>query len=313
MDRFLSRNWLPILTILFLVFTFFTTGIRPDHYALVVLVNTLFYASPATKRLIKGLSIFVVYWIIFDSMKSWPNWAFHSVNIEPIYLLEKKLFGIQYKGTALTPNEYLDLNASKTFDITASVFYLCWIPVPLLFSIYLYFSNKNLFLRFLMSFFIVNLVGFVLYYTHPAAPPWYYRDYGNVLITEMKSNAAGLLRFDTYFQTHFFKDLYSKGSNVFAAMPSLHAAYPLVGMYYAFKQPVKTIRIFYLIITAGIWVSAIYLYHHYILDVLAGIACAVIGLTIFEKFLMQKDFYKRFFNYYMNAILSPEEKLKRQL
>jgi membrane-associated phospholipid phosphatase len=153
-----------------------------------------------------------------------------------------------------------------------------------------------------MAFFFVNIVGFIVYYTHPAAPPWYYRDFGNVLITGTKSNAAGLLRFDHYFNVHLFEDLYSKGSNVFAAMPSLHAAYPLAGIYYAFKQPNKIIRIFYLIIMVSIWVSAVYLYHHYVLDVLAGIAVALTGLTLFEGVIMKTKWYSRFFNYYLETI-----------
>lgn len=306
--RFLFRYWLPVLTVLYLIFLNLTTGVRPDHYSLIVLVNVLFFASPFTKRLITGLSIFVVYWMIFDSMKAWPNWSFSHVDIEPIYLLEKKLFGIHHNGTVLTPNEYFDLHANVVADTISSIFYLCWIPVPLAFSIYLYFTNKDIFLRFLMCFFTVNIVGFIVYYSHPAAPPWYYRDYGDVLITGTKSNAAGLLRFDHYYGVKLFEDLYAKGSNVFAAMPSLHAAYPLAGIYYAFKQRLNFIKAFYIIITIGIWISAIYLYHHYVLDVIAGIACALIGLFVFEKILMKAGFFRRFFNYYLRSINVPEEK-----
>lgn len=309
--RMLLRYWLPVLTLLYYIFLRLTTGVRPDHYSLIILVNVLFFLSPFTKRLVTGLSIFVVYWMIFDSMKTWPNWSFSSVDIEPLYHLEKKLFGIFHEGKILTPNEYFDLHANTVADIISSMLYLCWIPVPLLFSLYLYFTNKDLFLRFLMAFFTVNVVGFIVYYTHPAAPPWYFRDYGNVLITGTKSNAAGLLRFDHYFNVHLFEDLYAKGSNVFAAMPSLHAAYPLTGLFYAMKQPNKIIRTFYFLIMVGIWISAIYLYHHYVLDVLAGITCAIIGLMVFERGLMQTRWYQRFFSYYLFSIQSEAERSRK--
>jgi inositol phosphorylceramide synthase catalytic subunit len=85
-------------------------------------------------------------------------------------------------------------------------------------------------------------------------------------------------------------------------MPSLHAAYPLAGLYYAFRQPSKLIRIFYLTIMISIWIAAVYLYHHYVVDVLAGILCALAGLFIFEKILMKSKWYSAFFNYYLEAI-----------
>jgi inositol phosphorylceramide synthase catalytic subunit len=36
----------------------------------------------------------------------------------------------------------------------------------------------------------------------------------------------------------------------------------------------------------GIWVTAIYTGHHYVLDVAAGIAVAVAGYFLFEKWLL---------------------------
>ena len=219
---------LPLLSILYLVFTNKTTGIRFDHFLLVAIVNTCYYLSSSTRRLIIGLGIIIVYWIIFDSMKAWPNWAFNEVDILPLYELEKSIFGIHDGNNIITPNEFFLRHSFVYADIICGAFYLCWMPLPLFFAFYLYFKNKNLFLRFCMAFFIVNCIGFVIYYTYPAAPPWYYEEYGALLDVNTKSNAAGLLRFDSFFEIHLFEELYSKGSNVFAAMPSLHASYPLI-------------------------------------------------------------------------------------
>ena len=261
---------IPFLAILFLLFAKFTTGIRPDHYLLVAIIITFYYISSFTRRLITGLAIIIVYWIIFDSMKACPNWAFNDVDIQPLYDFEKKLFGIIINGDTLVPNEYFLLHTSVAADIICGIFYLGWMPLPLLFAFYLYFKNKNLFLRFCMAFFIVNIFGFIIYYAHPAAPPWYYLEHGNLLDVNTKSNAAGLLRFDQFFGINLFENLYSKGSNVFAAMPSLHASYPLIGLFYAFKQPLKWMRVVFAVVMCGIWFAAIYLTHHYILDVIAG-------------------------------------------
>ena len=38
------------------------------------------------------------------------------------------------------------------------------------------------------------------------------------------------------------------------------------------------------VVMLGIWFSAVYSSHHYVLDVLAGMACAVLGIALFQYF-----------------------------
>jgi len=292
----------PVLSILYLTFAKFTIGIRSDQILLITIVNVCYFLASVTRRLITGLAIMIVYWIIFDSMKAWPNWAYQNVDIVPLYNLEKALFGLREGNHIITPNEYYLTHTNTIMDILSGIFYLSWVPLPLIFAFYLYSVNKNLFLRFFMAFFIVNLIGFVIYYVHPAAPPWYYEIHGPVLNTETKSYAAGLLRFDHFFGIHLFEGMYSKGSNVFAAMPSLHASYPLIGLIYAFKHKSNAFKIIFAIFMFGIWFSAVYLTHHYILDVIAGIACGLLGVFIFENILMKNNSFRGFMEKYEKKI-----------
>jgi len=278
----------PSLSAVFLLGTSFSFGLRSDHFALIALVNSLYFISDSTRRFITGFSIFVVYWILYDSMKAVPNYTFTHVDIEGLYLLEKKLFGISTATGVLTPNEFFLLHQNKILDLVSGFFYLCWIPVPLAFAFYLFFNYKKLFLRFSFAFFIINLVGFVVYYSHPAAPPWYVQQYGFVFDPSVKTSAAGLLRSDSILGFPLFASIYTKGSNVFGAMPSLHAAYLFACFYYGLKQPKRWLKVALFIIMTGIWFSAIYLSHHYILDVLAGIVCGITGILILEKFLIKR-------------------------
>jgi len=292
----------PILSIALLAFASLTTGIRSDHIFLITIVNLSYYLTSATRRLITALGIIIVYWIIYDSMKAWPNWAFNEVDSLPLYNLEKSLFGIQHAGALLSPNEFLIAYHNKWLDLLCGMFYLGWVPLPLMFALYLYYTNKNLFLRFCMAFFIVNILGFIIYYLHPAAPPWYIAEHGPVVDVQTKSYAAGLLRVDQILDIKLFEGIYSKGSNVFAAMPSLHSSYPLIGLYYSFRQPRKFIRIIFATFMIGIWFSAVYLNHHYVLDVLAGIGCGVLGIYLFERLLMRQPTFNRFMINYENEI-----------
>lgn len=300
---FTSRDLLStfLLSVAYLLVSALLVGFKSDQVFLVILFNLLYYASGFTRKFIIGFSVFIVYWILFDYMKAFPNYLFVDVHTGSLHAAEKAVFGIQSGDSIITPNEYFLQHHSTFFDILSGIFYLCWIPVPLAFAAYLFFTDRRLFLQFGLTFFLVNLVGFVGYYTYPAAPPWYLQEHGLVADLSTAGSTAGLARFDEYFGVNVFQSIYAKSSNVFAAMPSLHSAYPLIVVYYGFKKKIGYFNIIFMIVTVGIWFAAVYTSHHYILDVLAGILCAAIGIFLFGKILKNRSF-SRFFEAYMEKI-----------
>lgn len=269
------------ISVVYLLLCYWLIGYKQDQLTLVLLFNTCYYLSSITRKFITGFAIFIVFWIIFDLMKAFPNYLYQGVHIESLYNAEKKLFGIKEGVELLTPNEYWQLHHNTSLDILTGFFYLSWVPVPLGFAAFLFFKNRKWFLQFSLTFLVVNLLGFVIYYVYPAAPPWYVQQYGFGFEAGTPGNTAGLERFDQYFNVTVFKSLYEKSSNVFAAMPSLHSSYPLVVFFYGMKFKLGWINLFFATIMLGIWFSAVYTSHHYVLDVLAGILCAVIGVMFF--------------------------------
>lgn len=274
-----------LVSSLYLLVSFFLIGFKTDQLLLLFIFNSLYFASRTTRRFITGFSVFIVYWIIFDYMKAFPNYRYNSVHIASLYHLEKDLFGVSWKNAMVTPNEFFAQNHTTFLDIISGIFYLCWIPVPLLFAGILFFKNTKYFFYFSLTFFLVNLIGFVGYYAYPAAPPWYVAQNGFDFIAGTPGNTAGLGRFDAFFGAPIFAGIYSKSSNVFAAMPSLHAAYMMIVVYYSIKSGMKKGYTFlFSIVMLGIWFSAVYSSHHYVLDVLAGMCCAVLGIALFHYF-----------------------------
>jgi len=290
------------ISIGYLLLSYFLIGIKPEQIMLVVLFNTLYFISDTTRKFITGFSIFIVFWIVFDYMKAYPNYLFNTVHIEGLYDAEKQLFGIPVSGTLLTPNEYWLRHENNFLNISTGIFYLCWVPVPLAFAAWLFFKNKTQFLYFSLTFLLANLLGFILYYIYPAAPPWYVQQYGFRLQANVPGNAAGLERFDRLLNIGVFKSLYAKSSNVFAAMPSLHASYPLIVLYYGLKNKLGLINIVFAVIMLGIWFSAVYNSHHYVIDILAGIGCAVIAITAFQWMVMNNKWAKRQIKVLLSAI-----------
>ena len=71
-------------------------------------------------------------------------------------------------------------------------------------------------------------------------------------------------------------------------MPSLHATYPLIVLFYGIKKRLTWANIIFAIFTLGIWFSAVYSGHHYIIDVLVGVVMALVVLFSFEKIITIK-------------------------
>ena len=291
------------ISLAYLVMSYFLLGFKPEQVFISGLFFTLYIISKGTRNFILTLLPFIVFWVIFDSMKAFPNYKFSSVHIGDLYDLEKNLFGFQYQGSVRTLNEYWALNRTTFLDVINGLFYLCWMPVPISFAAYLFAKNRRAALEFCLTFLLVNFVGFIGYYGYPAAPPWYIHSYGLSFDHATPGNVAGLAGFDNFFGVQIFHGLYTKSSNVFAAMPSLHASYVVVSVYYAFKKNVSTPwKIGLTIVALGTWFAAVYTDHHYLLDVIVGIAGALIGIFIFQKLLLRIPKFRRFMSGYYKQV-----------
>ena len=103
-------------------------------------------------------------------------------------------------------------------------------------------------------------LGYVLYLVFPAAPPRL------VLVYEFKRNLQGY--------PYLFSNLSARAFALLpvdsrAAFPSLHAAVSLLALFYAWRY----VRAWFWVLlpfALGLWVSTIYLRHHYVVDLLAG-------------------------------------------
>lgn len=303
-----SILWVTGLSVLYLVLSAFFIGFKGDQVFLVLLFNVLYYITPTTRRFILGFLIFIVFWIIFDYMKIIPNYMVNDIHVQDLYLREKSWFGIAEGNSVLTPNEYADKHASLFCDLLSGFFYLNWVPVPLVFASFLFVTDKLNFLKFSLTFLLVNLLGFVVYYLYPAAPPWYVKEYGFDIIFNTPGHTGALSRFDNFFGVNIFGGLYSKSSNVFAAMPSLHSAYPVVVLYYGIKKRLGWVNILFVIFMLGIWFSAVYTSHHYVQDVMAGLICAIVGIILFNLLIRKSARFTKFLLAYRRKLEKSEKR-----
>lgn len=234
--------------------------------------------------------------IIYDSMRLYPNYMVNDIDVANLYHAEKSLFGIAASSSAelqtvadhsqlMIPGEYFKVHHCGFADFWAGIFYLCWVPVPIAFALYLYLTKQlKWFRRFSWAFLLVNVIGFIGYYIYPAAPPWYAMNYGFEAVLNTPGNVAGLGRWDAMTGLHVFHGLYGKNANVFAAVPSLHAAYMFLTTIYAVMSRKRWYTVvLFACICLGIWWTAVYSGHHYIIDVMLGILTTIVGVLLMES------------------------------
>lgn len=170
-----------LVSFAYLLLSYWLIGYQQDQLILVFLFNVCYYLSFITRKFILGFSIFIIFWIIFDFMKAFPNYNYQEVHIQSLYETEKKWLGIQEAGKLMTPNEYWAIHSNRFLDVLTGFFYLSWVPVPLGFAAFLFFKNRKWFLEFSLTFLFVNILGFIIYYVYPAAPPGMYNNMALIL------------------------------------------------------------------------------------------------------------------------------------
>jgi membrane-associated phospholipid phosphatase len=113
-------------------------------------------------------------------------------------------------------------------------------------------------------------LGYALYVIFPAAPPRL------VLVYEFTRSLEGYTRIFSNMSAQAFALLPVDSR---AAFPSLHAAVSLAALLYSWRY----LRLWFWVLlpfVLGLWVSTIYLRHHYTVDLLAGWALVPVALAL---------------------------------
>jgi membrane-associated phospholipid phosphatase len=280
------RAWPIAAGLLYIALVWACGGLRPDH-VFVGLLGLLDAWNEKTRLFLARFFPFILTGVIYDSMRYfyWPA-VDGRIHVAEPYRLEKSLFAISGR----TPNEWLDVHRSAVLDLLCGFAYLVYVGEYLAVALLLFFHRRLDVLRtFAIAFLVVNLLGFATYFIYPAAPPWYVSAFGlGPARMDIHSAPAAASRFDALLGTHFFDAMYGRGVDVYGAYPSLHVAYPLLAAWAVFRtRELRWARVPAVLFFFLMSLSAVYLQHHYVVDVLLGYGYA--AATIVALLLVQRS------------------------
>jgi len=280
---------------------FLLKGFRTDHLTLGIVLLLLSYMGGNGRVFLRFALPFFLTAIIYDSQRFYSDLIRGPVHVSEPYRFDKTFFGIQTPQGILTPNEWWQLHTHPALDFISGLAYLTFFSIFILTSIYFYFylgkkgtpkisapDVARSASRMPWAFLWVNLLGYSTYYWYAAAPPWYVALHGlGPAKMDTPANVAGCARFDQLLGTHFFTGMYGRSADVFGAIPSLHIAYPLLALLYSFQ--IGTARTFSATFFILMCFSAVYLNHHYVLDILWGSAYTVLMFWATNKICDQME------------------------
>jgi len=247
--------------------------LRWDHVAVAVFATSLSWGPAWARRLLRGVLPLGLVGLTYDAMRFVEHVGVSesTVHVCDLRSVELRWFGIVSGGQRITLHDWLQPRATPWLDVLAAIPYGAFLAVVFGYCIYLFARDFEAQQRFGWAFFALNLIGFTTYHLYPAAPPWYFHRYGcTVDLHAVASAGPNLMRVDGWLGVPYFAGLYGRASDVFGAVPSLHVAYPSLMLATGWRVHGRFGRALLVLFLAWMSCSAVYLDHHWVVDILTG-------------------------------------------
>jgi membrane-associated phospholipid phosphatase len=265
----------------------FAGDLRLEHWVFAAFAIVFGYWGPRAKRFLIDVSPIIAVGIGYDLVRY----------VRPFAVKPERVLGCELRAadTALFPaaggsvQEWLAARHLPWLDLVFAVPYTIFIYLVFVYGTYLFFRDRPRMRHYLLAFAVGNYLSFACWLLLPAAPPWYVHAHGCVIDTSVAANPAGLARVDAMFGMHYFASFYGRASAVFGAMPSMHCAYPLIGLLTAWRKASASSRVVHVGYTLLMSTAAMYLDHHWAVDVIAGWLTAVLAVLLAAAWLRLRE------------------------
>jgi len=213
---------------------------------------------------LKEWSVLLMIAVSYESLRFLYLPVSERFGVANIYAIDRALWGFNLTGTLQ------NLVNSSGLTTVMTVVYSLHIPLVIIFAFIFWAWRRSSFTLYVISISICTYIAFLFFVFIPSAPPWYAGIAQNLL--SGNNGVSG-----TY---HSLSSIVE--SDPLAAFPSLHAAYVVTLTLVLFKINGKYGLLFTPLALAVLF-STIYLGQHYVIDLLAGSAFAIISIYAAER------------------------------
>lgn len=254
-----------------LLFSYFRYGILFQFsLGMDALVTLPFILVVGRSRLVflKSWIPFLIVFLSYEALQGLVSVVVANSGIISLYAIDAPLWGFNLTGAVQSALLSTPMTAVMTF------FYSLHLPLVVLASIFLWFTDKSVYKRYTYAIIITSYCALVTFLLFPTAPPWY-----EGAATNLLQGVNSVVPVQVYTGVMNLIE-----SDKFAAFPSLHAAFAIIFLFYMRRRG-RLEGLVALPITAGILLSTIYLGQHYLIDIIGGAvyslsACLLVNLFI---------------------------------
>ena len=214
--------------------------------------------------------------LVYESLRAFAdNLSPSQIHVADIIAIERALFHGQIPAAVLQRFLPWETPFGHVLLIMSLAFYSSHFVLPFILSLWLWSRHPRSFFPFVTGIVLLSLAGFLTYLLFPSAPPWW-------------ATYFGYLRGAQAVRSTPPPGLMLSVPNPVAAMPSLHMAYPFF----------QALFVTSLLGKRGLWIwgfplgvgfATLYLGHHYVVDLLAGIGYAWVVFLALSFFGLRQD------------------------
>lgn len=273
-------------------------GIAPDRYVFILFLGTLLIKK--TRQFILDWLPFIFLLLSYDFLRGLAGKPIFPVHYQELIQADQAIFG--FLPTQALQTMFFQPSTLSWYDFLFTILYFLHFALPLAFAFLLWMLNRTHFREFITGILMLSYAAWVTFVIFPAAPPWLASQEGYSpkvykILDSSLTSFPEKLKLPTIYHTF--------NPNPIAAVPSLHAAYPLLVFLFSLHF-FKKKAIFFLPYVLTVWLSIVYLGEHYVVDVVAGAIYAVVFYAL-SHHIIHKINWDQALNKFLKNL--PAEKL----
>lgn len=286
-DQLRQNNWRPVRRLCLLAYAFGVAalvaadGVPTNRIVLMTIVvaglsiGSIGYGWRRFSRVLIDWLPFTLVLLVYDLSRSLSDRAGLPLHEQDVLGAERLLFAGHIPTLWLQHHLYSP-GQVHWYDALATLVYTShFLATPILAAI-LWMRNREAWVAFISRVIVLSFAGLITYVLFPEAPPWLAAQDGLVSPVHRLS-AEGWVWLHWPHLESLVDAAQNQGSNLVAAMPSLHTAFAtLIAVFIATRLTSRWRYLLYLY-PAAMGFTLVYTGEHYVLDVVAGVGYALLA------------------------------------
>ena len=255
----------------------FVLRVNPSIDLFAVLVGMAAVLIGRGKAFVRDWGPFVLIFLAWEAMRGVANTFGQTVQSDSIIGIERALFfgivpPVELQAALHQPG------AVSGLDIGLSLVYISHFFFPLAMAFVFWLRDRILYYRFVATLMFTSFAAFLTFLLMPVAPPRFAHQFGEALpVVDVVAAVSAKIDWEGF--SWMYGNLVG---NPVAAFPSMHAAYPTLVLLFLLERW-RRAALLWVPATLTIWFATVYLGHHYVIDVIGGVAYAVVAYLIFRN------------------------------